>query len=89
MRVKYVELAFVLAYAFMFITQICAYSTANGKGIYKTYNSKKSLAAAAATKKDSEKFLFNSMNDHSRAPSHDTPASPCKCSKYLFVNCQH
>lgn len=79
------ELLFVLSC--MFVAQICAYAASNGKGVYKTYNSKKSLtaAAAAATKKDAEKFLFNSMNDNSRAPAHDTPASPCKCSKYLMI----
>lgn len=82
MRVKYAELLFTLAYVFMFVAQIGAYSTSNGKGVYKTYNTKKSLTANVATKKDSEKFLFGNTNDHSRAPSHDTPASPCKCSKY-------
>lgn len=63
---------------------IFAYSTANGKGIFQTYNAKKSVVAGS--KGDSEKFFFGggsgSVNDHiSRAPSHDTPASPCKCSK--------
>lgn len=82
MRMKHVELLFVLSC--MFVAQICAYAASNGKGVYKTYNSKKSLTAAA-TKKDAEKFLFNSMNDNSRAPAHDTPASPCKCSKYLTI----
>lgn len=82
MRVNYAELLFTLAYVFVFVAQIGAYSTSNGKGVYKTYNAKKSLTALT-TKKDSEKFLFNNMmNTHSRAPSHDTPASPCKCSKY-------
>lgn len=77
------ELLFILAS--MFVAQICAYSTSNGKGVYKTYNTKKSLTAVA-TKKESEKFIFNSMNnDNSRAPAHDTPASPCKCSKYLRI----
>lgn len=72
-----------------FVLHICAYSTSNGKGIYQTYNSKKSLTSA--TKKDPEKFFLggsgSSTNDHiSRAPSHDTPASPCKCSKCNFFN---
>lgn len=86
MRVNYAELLFTLAYAFVFVAQINAYSTSNGKGVYKTYNAKKSLAALT-TKKEPEKFLFNNMmmNDHSRAPLHDTPASPCKCSKYIHV----
>lgn len=75
------EILFSLAYIIVCAAQISAYSTSNGKGIYKTYNAKKSLAAVA-TKKDPEKFLFGNMNDHSRAPSHDTPFSPCKCSKY-------
>lgn len=89
MRVNCAELLFTLAYVFVFVVQIGAYSTSNGKGVYKTYNAKKSLASAlTATKKESEKFLFNNMmNDHlSRAPSHDTPASPCKCSKYIHNN---
>lgn len=84
MRMNHVELSFILVC--MFVAQICAHSTSNGKGVYKTYNTKKSLTAAAATKNNSEKFLFNSMNnDNSRAPLHDTPTIPCQCSKYLMI----
>lgn len=84
MRVIYTELWFTLIYVFIFVAQIGAFSTSNGKGVYKTYNNnaKKSLTAVATKKENSEKFLFNNANDHSRAPSHDTPYSPCKCSKY-------
>lgn len=89
MRVKYTEHLIILVYMLSFVLHICAYSTSNGKGIYQTYNSKKSLTSA--TKKDPEKFFLggsgSSTNDHiSRAPSHDTPASPCKCSKCNFFN---
>ncbi|XP_031619926.1 transmembrane protease serine 9-like [Contarinia nasturtii] len=80
MKVNYTKILFTLAYVVLFVTQIGAYSTSNGKGVYKTYNNaKKALTSFGATKKDSEKFLFGNMNDHSRAPSHDTPYTPCKC----------
>lgn len=84
MRVNYADLLFTLSYVFVFVfvAQIGAHSTSNGKGVYKTYNNaKKSLAALVTKKENSEKFLFGSVNDHTRAPSHDTPYSPCKCSK--------
>lgn len=82
MRAKYMDLIFTLCYVILFATHISAYSsTSNGKGRYKTYNAKKSLSAVE-TKRDPEKLFLGSMSDNSRAPSHDTPASPCKCSKY-------
>lgn len=83
MRVKCTD-CLIIGIVLSCILHIGAYSTANGKGIFQTYNAKKSIASGAKT--DSEKFFFGggsgTVNDHiSRAPSHDTPASPCKCSK--------
>lgn len=84
MRVNYGDSMFTLAYMLIFVSHICtAYSTSNGKGIYQTYNTKK-LSTSPAVKANSEKFFLSSMSDHSRAPAHDTPASPCKCSKYII-----
>lgn len=91
MRAKYMELLFTLAYVILFATHISSYSTssssANGKGVYKTYNGKKSLTAFALKKDSAEKTLFGNNKDNSRAPSHDSPSSPCKCSKYTH-NCE-
>lgn len=85
MKVKCTDWLIVIVYVLSCILHIDAYSTANGKGIFQTYNAKKSVASG--TKTDSEKFFFGggsgSVNDHiSRAPSHDTPASPCKCCEW-------
>lgn len=85
MKMNYTEILFTLAYVVLFVTQIDAYSTSNGKGVYKTYNNaKKALTSFGAAKKESEKLFFGNMNDNSRAPSHDTPYTPCKCSKYYI-----
>lgn len=84
MRVNYVESLFTLVYILIFATHVCiAFSSSNGRGIYQTnYNTKKN--SSPAVKKEAEKFFLGAMTDHSRAPSHDTPASPCKCSKFTF-----
>lgn len=55
-------------------------SRVNGKGIYETFNAKQSLVSA--TKRETEKFFFGGGSGNMRAPTHDTPASPCKCSKW-------
>lgn len=56
-------------------------STFLGKGIYETYSAKQSLLTSSSKEKD-KFFLGNGGN--SRAPAHDTPASPCKCCKLAF-----
>lgn len=61
------------------VTYISAFSsTYQGKGGYQAHNAKQSLAVAS--QKDTEKF-FGNAGSSMRAPAHDTPASPCKCSK--------
>lgn len=88
MRAKCVDYVPTLIYLMIFVVNICtAFSTSNGKGIYQTYNTKK-FATSPAMKKESEKIFFGLTNDHSRAPSHDTPASPCTCSKCYFFLCK-
>lgn len=91
MKIKCKDYLVAIVYVLSCTIHISAYSTAHGKGIFQTYNAKKSSIASGA-KGESEKFFFgggsssNSANDHiSRAPSHDTPASPCKCSTPILL----
>lgn len=61
------------------VAHIFAYpSTHQGKGAYQAHNAKQSLSMDG--QKDTEKFFSNSGGSM-RAPAHDTPASPCKCSE--------
>lgn len=64
------------------VTHIFAFaSTYHGKGAYQAHNAKQSLAVVVDEQKETDKF-FGSAGANSRAPAHDTPASPCKCSEY-------
>lgn len=83
MEIKLLRLIFASAFylIIVFTTNSLAFSSQTpGKGDYEMYNSKQAISTTD-NKKDTDK-LFASSLGNSRAPAHDTPASPCKCSKY-------
>lgn len=66
------------------VTHIFAFtSTYHGKGAYHAHNAKQSLATAG--QKDTQKFFLGNAGGSMRAPAHDTPASPCKCSEWIRI----
>lgn len=81
MEIKLLRVIFGSAfYLILFLMTISsAFSSQSpGKGDYEMYNTKQTIATD--NKKDTDKFFGSSLGN-TRAPAHDTPASPCKCSK--------
>lgn len=70
----------ILLMLLLFIMYAVALASNAGKGDYEPYNSKKLWLAPEAKSMSSAKFFTGVFN---RAPAHDTPASACKCSKYI------
>lgn len=72
------------ALVLLFVTHTVAVASSAGKGDYEAYNSKKLILTS--DKKSTGKFFTGGGN---RAPAHDTPASTCKCSKYILAKSLH
>lgn len=72
------------AIVLLFVTHTVAFASSAGKGDYEAYNSKKLILTS--DKKSTGKFFTGGTN---RAPAHDTPASTCKCSKYIAKSFIH
>lgn len=61
---------------------VCSSGYAGITGKYETYNIQ-NVTNSDATQSMSRNF-FGLFNRDVRAPAHDTPASVCNCSKFLF-----
>lgn len=62
-----------------------AHQSPVGKGVFGKHISSlmQTQSIDAADEKQLEKFFSQNRDTNIRAPAHDTPASPCKCSEFL------
>lgn len=67
----------------LFIMCSVAFASNAGKGNYEPHNSKKLLLEQEKKIIVTGRFFTDILN---RTPAHDTPASPCTCSKYIYKN---
>jgi hypothetical protein len=54
-----------------------------GKGKFESYNGNRYTEAKSMDENNTKAFLNLNLNlNRNRPPAHDTPASPCSCSKF-------
>lgn len=73
---------FVLILAVSLSASLCA-GYQIGKGKFESFNGNRYTEAKSMSDSENTTKTFFSLN-RNRPPSHDTPASPCSCSKFFF-----
>lgn len=74
------NLRFGLAVVFLSLISLSCGAYQSGKGKFVSFNGNRYTEAKSMDENNTKAFLGFGLN-RNRPPAHDTPASPCSCSK--------